>query len=48
MAPFWKKVYHDYAVFEVHNQTAAFLYKLRQPRDLGDMAGVEAAGQGVL
>ena len=48
MAPFWKKVYHDCAVFTVHNQTAAFLYKLRQPCDLGDMAGVEAAGQGVL
>ena len=48
MAPFWKKVYHDYAVFAVHNQTAAFLYKLRQPCDLGDMARVEATGQGVL
>ncbi len=48
MAPLWKKVYHDCAVFAVHNQTAAFLYKLRQPCDLGDMAGVVATGQGML
>ena len=34
--------------FVIHNQTTAFLYKLRQPRDLGDLAGVGAAGQWTL
>ena len=38
----------DCTQFVIHNQTTAFLYKLRQPRDLGDLAGVEAAGQWTL
>ena len=32
----------------LHNQTTTFLYKLQQPRDLGDLAGVGAAGQWTL
>ena len=38
----------DCTRFVIHNQTTTFLYKLRQPRDLGDLAGVGAAGQWVL
>ena len=38
----------DCTQFVIHNQTTTFLYKLRQPRDLGDLAGVEAAGQWTL
>ena len=29
----------------VHNQTDTFLYKLQQSYDLGDLNGIEAAGQ---
>ena len=32
----------------LHNQTTAFPHNLRQPRDLGDLAGVGAAGQWTL
>ena len=35
----------DCTKFVIHNQTTTFLYKLRQPYDLGDLAGVGAAGQ---
>ena len=35
----------DCTRFVIHNQTTTFLYKLRQPSDLGDLAGVGAAGQ---
>ena len=35
----------DCTKFVVHNQTATFQYKLRQPNDLGDLSGVGAAGQ---
>ena len=38
----------DCTRFVIHNQTTTFLYKLRQPRDLGDLAGVGAAGQWTL
>ena len=35
----------DCTRFMIHNQTATFPYKLRQPHDLGDLAVVGAAGQ---
>ena len=35
----------DCTKFTIHNQTTTFPYKLRQPYDLGDLAGVGAAGQ---
>ena len=38
----------DCTRFVVHNQTTTFLYKLRQPYDLGDLSGVGAAGQWTL
>ena len=38
----------DCTRFVVHNQTTTFLYKLRQPYDLGDLDGVGAAGQWTL
>ena len=38
----------DCTKFTIHNQTTTFLYKLRQPHDLGDLAGVGAAGQWTL
>ena len=38
----------DCTRFVIHNQTTTFLYKLRQPYDLGDLAGVGAAGQWTL
>ena len=38
----------DCTRFVIHNQTTAFLYKLRQPHDLGDLAGIGAAGQWTL
>ena len=38
----------DCTRFAVHNQTTTFLYKLRQPYDLGDLDGVGAAGQWTL
>ena len=38
----------DCTRFVVHNQTVTFPYKLRQPYDLGDLAGVGAAGQWTL
>ena len=38
----------DCTKFVIHNQTTTFLYKLRQPYDLGDLSGVGAAGQWTL
>ena len=38
----------DCTKFTIHNQTTTFLYKLRQPYDLGDLSGVGAAGQWTL
>ena len=38
----------DCTRFTIHNQTTTFPYKLRQPHDLGDLAGVGAAGQWTL
>lgn len=38
----------DCTRFVIHNQTTTFLYKLQEPRDLGDLAGVGAAGQWTL
>ena len=38
----------DCTRFVIHNQTTTFLYKLRQPYDLGDLSGVGAAGQWTL
>ena len=38
----------DCTRFVIHNQTTTFLYKLRQQNDLGDLAGVGAAGQWTL
>ena len=35
----------DCTTFVIHNQTVTFLYKLRQPYDLGNLTGVGAAGQ---
>ena len=38
----------DCTRFVIHNQITTFLYKLRQPYDLGDLVGVGAAGQWML
>lgn len=38
----------DCTRFVVHNQTAVFSYQLSQPRDLGDLAGVDVAGNWTL
>ena len=38
----------DCTAFVLHNQTTTFTYMLREPLDLGDLAGVGAAGQWAL
>ena len=38
----------DCTTFVIHNQTVTFMHMLRQPHDLGNLTGVETAGQWTL